>query len=122
MLPCLGKKDTGTSEQEKRKPYHLHPLPEALPNSLEILPWSLQPEFFRALGCVSPPGVARLQEGLEALSVSDLIQSLLGQLLIWTAHFCSCIPLEAALAHLHLAKDSAWALEEMEAIYRKLFN
>lgn len=36
--------------------------------------------------------------------------------------FLSCIPLEATLAHLHLANKPAWALEEMEAIYSKLFN
>ena len=81
-LPLREVKRTPAGVAGKRKLHHLHPQPKGLPNSLEILPRSWQPGFCRALGCVSPPGVARLQEGLEALSVSDLIQCLLGQLLI----------------------------------------
>lgn len=70
--------------------------------TLEFAAWVLQGSWW----CL-PTRVVRLQEGIEVSSVSDLIQCLLQRLLIWTAHFCSCIPLEAALAHLHLAKEPA---------------
>lgn len=68
--------------------------------TLELAAWVLQGSWW----CL-PTTVVRLQEGFEVLSVSDLIQRLLRRLLIWTAHFCSCVPLEEALAHLHLAKE-----------------
>lgn len=119
-----GTKDTHRREQEGGNSTYPSP-PPPLPKSL-LNPWAIHPgacslSSAGLLAVPSQPGVASLQERLEALSVADLIQCLLQQLLIWTAHFC-CIPLEAALAHLYLANKPAWALEEMEAIYSKLFN
>lgn len=41
---------------------------------------------------------------------------------IWTAHLCSFISLEAALAHLHLSKEPGLLGGEKETVYRKLFH
>lgn len=117
-----GEKDTHRSDQERGKAITSAPCPRAF-----LIHRRSHPEAC-GLGSAGPPAApppleaASLQEGLEALSVSDLTQCLLRQLLIWTAHFCFCIPLETALAHLLLTNKPAWALEEMEAIYIKLFH